>query len=150
MQKSIISRKVKFKILKIEDIRKHGSTVEVNKVFSGIYYPSNNCIQFTDINNQDWSFSVGDTCIIVYSEEPNTSSKDYKIIYKEPKKILYNSPTAKVYTLENGCNELKESVIIGEDDHSYFVREVSPNVYTGIHKSRLVSFLSTGIQLTIF
>ncbi|PWN59155.1 hypothetical protein [Chryseobacterium oncorhynchi] len=141
-------RKVKFKVLKLDDIRKSGSSLEINKCYSGLYFPGNNCVHFTDINKQNWSFWVGDTCIIMESEETNESAKFFKVIYETPKKILYKSPTAKEYTFENGIDELKETVIIGEDDHSYLTREISPGTYTGIHKSRLVNFLN--LQLSLF
>ncbi len=62
------------------------------------------------------------------TEETRESIKKYQIIYEVPKKILFKSPTAKEYTFENGPNELKEAIIIGENEHSYLTREVSEGV----------------------
>lgn len=60
---------VKFEVLKIEDIRKTGSTVSVGKVLKGLYYKNSNTVFFSDDNGQDWTFYVGDTCKIIEQNE---------------------------------------------------------------------------------
>ncbi|SHN00846.1 hypothetical protein SAMN05444360_12624 [Chryseobacterium carnipullorum] len=56
---------VNFEILKLEDIRKTGSTVAIGKVLRGLYYESSNTAFFSDQNGQDWTFYVNDTCRII-------------------------------------------------------------------------------------
>lgn len=56
---------VNFEVLKLEDIRKTGSTVAIGKVLRGLYYESSNTISFSDENGQDWTFYVNDTCRII-------------------------------------------------------------------------------------
>lgn len=56
---------VNFEILKLEDIRKTGSTVAIGKVLKGLYYESSNAVFFSDQNGQDWTFYVNDTCRII-------------------------------------------------------------------------------------
>ncbi|WP_332453791.1 hypothetical protein [Chryseobacterium aquaticum] len=56
---------VNFEILKLEDIRKTGSTVAIGKVLRGLYYESSNTVFFSDQNGQDWTFYVNDTCRII-------------------------------------------------------------------------------------
>lgn len=51
---------VKFEVLKIEDIRKTGSTVAIGKILRGLYYESSNTVFFSDENGQDWTFYVDD------------------------------------------------------------------------------------------
>jgi hypothetical protein len=60
---------VKFRVLEIVDSRKTGSTIEVGKVFKGLYNPKTNTVNFTDVNEQDWIFYVNDTCEIVEEVE---------------------------------------------------------------------------------
>lgn len=66
MEKQYLQRTklVRFEVLKIEDIRKTNSTIEIGKTFLGSLY-SDNCVYFTDINDQEWCFYVDDTCRIV-------------------------------------------------------------------------------------
>lgn len=56
---------VNFEVLKLEDIRKTGSTVAIGKVLRGLYYESSNTVFFSDQNGQDWTFYVNDTCRII-------------------------------------------------------------------------------------
>lgn len=60
---------VKFEVLKIEDIRKTGSTVAIGKVLNGLYYPQSKTVSFSDVNGQDWTFYDGDTCRVIKQEE---------------------------------------------------------------------------------
>lgn len=60
---------VTFAVLKVEDTRKTGSTVEIGKVLKGFYYENCNTVYFSDINGQDWSFYVNDTCKIIEESE---------------------------------------------------------------------------------
>lgn len=60
---------VSFEVLKVEDIRKTGSTVAVGRILRGLYYESSNTVFFSDDNGQDWTFYVGDTCKIINSNE---------------------------------------------------------------------------------
>lgn len=61
-----------FEVLKIVDIRKTGSKIEVGSTLKGLYYPQNGSIFFTDDNGQDWVFYVGDTCRIIEQAEQTT------------------------------------------------------------------------------
>lgn len=57
---------VNFKVTKIEDVRKNGSLLELNKEYSGILNPNNNAVYWEDIGSgQSWVFWVGDTCEII-------------------------------------------------------------------------------------
>lgn len=56
---------VNFEVLKLEDIRKTGSTLAIGKVLRGLYYESSNTVFFSDQNGQDWTFYVNDTCRII-------------------------------------------------------------------------------------
>lgn len=58
------SRMIKFKVLRLEDSRKTNSTLEVGSIYTGTLYPDN-CVYFTDINEQQWCFYIGDTCSII-------------------------------------------------------------------------------------
>lgn len=58
-----------FEVLKVEDIRKTGSTVAVGRILRGLYYESSNTVFFSDDNGQDWTFYVGDACKILETNE---------------------------------------------------------------------------------
>lgn len=60
---------VSFEVLKVEDIRKTGSTVAIGRILRGLYYESSNTVFFSDDNGQDWTFYVGDTCKIIETQE---------------------------------------------------------------------------------
>ncbi|PXW06476.1 hypothetical protein C8D70_1258 [Chryseobacterium sp. CBTAP 102] len=62
------NKTVLFEVLEIIDTRKTGSTIEVGKTYLGSLYP-NNWVYFTDVNEQEWAFYVGDTCRIIQEVE---------------------------------------------------------------------------------
>jgi len=60
---------VKFKVTKIEDLRKSNSSLELGKVYSGLLNTATNAVSWTDnVNEQEWVFWVGSTCIIIKDE----------------------------------------------------------------------------------
>ena len=73
--------KVNFSVIKIEDVRKKGSSIEINKIYEGIYFPLNNSVSFTDSYNlDDWTFWVGDTCELISN---NTFKKSIMDLHKK-------------------------------------------------------------------
>lgn len=73
--------RVNFSVIKIEDVRKIGSSIEINKIYEGIYFPLNNSVSFTDSSNSDnWSFWVGDTCELIPN---NTFKKSIMDLHKK-------------------------------------------------------------------
>lgn len=58
-------QKVKFKVLKIEDSRKQGSEIEIEKEFEGEISSNLKEIYFTDKANCQWIFYIGDTCELI-------------------------------------------------------------------------------------
>lgn len=59
---------IRFEVLEILDARKTGSTIEVGNAYLGSLYPDN-WVYFTDVNEQEWSFYVDDTCRIIEEVE---------------------------------------------------------------------------------
>jgi len=61
---NIDSQRVRFKVIKIDDVRKYGSVLEIGVAYSGIL--SGKSVQWTDPgSDQDWSFYIGATCEII-------------------------------------------------------------------------------------
>lgn len=61
---------VHFVVNELLDPTGHGSVLEVGKVFVGVLDDKrNNIIHFTDANEREWIFFVGDTCDIVFARK---------------------------------------------------------------------------------
>lgn len=56
--------KVNFIITSFEDVRKQGSELELNKVYTGEITPDQSKVYYTDNAQCDWVFYVGDTCVL--------------------------------------------------------------------------------------
>ena len=57
------AKKVKFKVLNIEDLPKYGSEVCTGAFLEG--YLINGKVYYTDCRDTEWIFYVGDTCEIL-------------------------------------------------------------------------------------
>lgn len=55
----------KFIVAKINDIRKKGSEIALNRIFIGRLSKDKKKVYYTDNVDCDWCFYVGDTCSIV-------------------------------------------------------------------------------------
>lgn len=54
-----------FEVLSFKGRLKKGSTMEAGERFVGEYHPKQNKVFFTDVNEQEWTFTPGETCEII-------------------------------------------------------------------------------------
>lgn len=66
IHKPIISNaEVRFKVTEIIDSRKEGSTIELDKIYTGQRDGNSNRIYFDDVNGQQWTFWIGTSCELI-------------------------------------------------------------------------------------
>lgn len=56
-----------FEVTKITKKLNIGSSIKINDRFVGMFDPLENTVSFSDINEDDWVFKVGETCNIIDS-----------------------------------------------------------------------------------
>lgn len=71
---------VKFKVTKIEDSRKNGSTIEIGSIYDGILNKNNNAVWFNDVNDQSWVFWVNDTCELIDQNEQFLTELEQQVV----------------------------------------------------------------------
>ncbi|MDR1926944.1 MAG: hypothetical protein LBQ13_04710 [Endomicrobium sp.] len=93
-------KEVKFKVTKITDSRKSGSTLELGKIYEG-FQDNYNRVHWKDFNGDEWVFWVNDTCELILDEKNKMDTTED--LYSDPVKIKSFNLSDEENKLANYC-----------------------------------------------